>query len=74
VNDADLIRLVDKLEEGAAPYLTLEEVERALGADVSAAVADAVLLVDYRTRLDGTAVTVCRLNRHHPLVVRLTSW
>jgi hypothetical protein len=31
-----------------------------------------VLLVDYRTRADGTDVTLCRLNRRHPDVVRLT--
>jgi hypothetical protein len=38
-----------------------------------------VLLVDYRTRLDGATgefkpLTLCRLNRHHPLVQQLTGW
>ena len=69
----ELIRLVDQLEERATSYVTLAEVEAAAG-DVSQAIADHVLLVDYRTRLDGASVTLCRLNRRHPLVVRLTSW
>jgi hypothetical protein len=43
-------------------------------ADVSAAVRAQVLLVDHRTRADGTQVTLCRLNRRHPDVVRLTGW
>lgn len=74
MNDADLVRLVDALEEKARRYVTLEEVERAAGADAASAVAAGLLLVDYRTRLDGTSVTQCRLNRHHPLVKELTSW
>jgi hypothetical protein len=74
VNDADLVRLVDALEDRAESYLTLEQVEHAAGGDVAVAVAGGLLLVDYRTRLDGSAVTHCRLNRHHPLVVQLTSW
>ena len=74
MNDADLIRLVDALEEQADHSLTLEDVQRAAGRELASAVADGVLLVDYRTRLDGTSVTQCRLNRHHPLVVQLTSW
>jgi len=74
VNDAELIRLIDELEEKAAGYVTLEDVERAVGAAVSAQIASGLLLVDYRTRLDGTAVTLCRLNRHHPLVAELTGW
>jgi hypothetical protein len=74
VNDADLVRLVDKLEEEAADYLTLEDIETAAGADVSSAVDEGLLVVDYRTRLDGGSVTLCRLNRHHPLVIELTAW
>jgi hypothetical protein len=74
VNDADLVRLVDKLEEEAADYLTLEDIETAAGGDVSSAVDEGLLVVDYRTRLDGGAVTLCRLNRHHPLVIELTAW
>jgi hypothetical protein len=74
VNDADLVRLVDALEEKARSYVTLEDIERAAGSDIASAVAAGLLLVDYRTRLDGTPVTQCRLNRHHPLVKELTSW
>jgi hypothetical protein len=74
MDDADLVRLVDRLEDEAAIYVTLEDVKQAAGGDVSAAIADALLVVDYRTRLDGTTITLCRLNRRHPLVVRLTSW
>lgn len=74
MNDPDLVRLVDALEEQAETYLTLEDVQAAAGSDASSAVARGLLLVDYRTRLDGSTVTQCRLNRHHPLVVRLTSW
>jgi hypothetical protein len=74
VSDSDLIRLVDTLEDKAESYLTLEAVERAAGHDVSSAVASGLLLVDYRTRSDGTRVTLCRLNRRHPLVRQLTGW
>jgi hypothetical protein len=74
VNEFDLVRLVDSLEEKAEGYLTLDEVNAATGRDVSQAIADGLLLVDYRTKVDGTHVTLCRLNRHHPLVVKLTSW
>lgn len=69
-----LIRLVDALEETANGYLTLERVEAAAQRSLATAVADGVLLVDYRTRLDGTPVTLCRLNRHHVLVAKLTGW
>jgi hypothetical protein len=72
VNDADLIRLVDRLEDEAAGYVTLENVQAA--GDVSSAIAEGLLLVDNRTRLDGSPVILCRLNRHHPLVIELTSW
>jgi hypothetical protein len=69
VKDTDLVRLVDKLEEEAAGYLTLDNVQAAVGSDVSSAIAKGLLLVDHRTRLDGASVTLCRLNRHHPLVI-----
>ena len=74
MNDADLVRLVDALEDAAAGYLTLDQVEIAAGQELSAAIAASLLLVDYRTRLDGTPITLCRLNRHHPLVAQLTGW
>jgi hypothetical protein len=67
-----LIRAVERLEDQAASYITLDEVHATVG-DVSDALESHVLLVDYRTRADGTAVTLCRLNRRHPDVVRLTS-
>ena len=74
MNRADLVRLVDRLEDEADGYITLEDVERAAASDVSDALANGLLLVDYRTRLDGTPVTLCRLNRRHPLVAELTKW
>jgi hypothetical protein len=74
VNDADLVRLVDSLEDRVESYLTLAEIQAATGHDLSKAIADGLLLVDYRNRVDGSAVTLCRLNRHHPLVVELTRW
>jgi hypothetical protein len=74
MNDADLVRLVDQLEEQVEGYLTLDAVELAAGSSVSSAIEDALLLVDYRTRPDGSSVTLCRLNRQHPLVVELTRW
>jgi hypothetical protein len=81
-----LIHAVDALEDRAAGYVTLEEVRsqnsevrRTRSTDVStdevsAAVEAHVLLVDHRTLCDGTRVTLCRLNRRHPEVVRLTGW
>jgi hypothetical protein len=74
VNDSDLVRLVDSLEEKAESYVTLDEVTQAAAQDVAQAITAGLLLVDYRTRVDGTPITLCRLNRHHPLVVKLTSW
>ena len=74
MNDADLVRLVDQMEDAAESFLTLDDVRQRADADVSGAIADGLLLVDYRTRDDGSPVTLCRLNRHHPLVVRLTAW
>ena len=69
-----LIRLVDGLEDRASSYLTLDEVKSAGGQRLDAAIAEHILLVDYRTREDGTSVTLCRLNRRHPEVARLTAW
>jgi hypothetical protein len=74
VTDPELVRLVDSLEDNAAGYLTIEEVERAAGQSLKSAITNGLLLVDHRTRPDGTLVTQCRLNRHHPLVMELTSW
>jgi hypothetical protein len=74
VSDTDLVRLVDALEDAAAGYLTLEQIETAAGEELSGSIASGLLLVDYRTRLDGSQVTLCRLNRHHPLVAQLTGW
>lgn len=75
MNDADLVRLVDALEDAAESYVTLDEVRAAAGqSDVESAIASGLLLVDYRTRADGTPVTLCRLNRRHPLVAELTRW
>jgi hypothetical protein len=75
---ADLIRLVDRLEDRAAGYVTLADVAQAGVLETDAAIAANVLLLDYRQRLDGDGnlepVTLCRLNRHHPLVQRLTGW
>ncbi|HEY1293736.1 MAG TPA: hypothetical protein VGJ60_11695 [Chloroflexota bacterium] len=69
---ATLIQIVDALEDAADGYLTLDQVRAAGASDISEAVDALVLLVDYRTRADGTDVTLCRLNRRHPDVVRLT--
>ena len=71
---AALVALVDGLEDAADGYVTLDRVTDAAGESVAQAIEDGLLLVDYRTRLGGTPVTLCRLNRHHPLVVRLTGW
>jgi hypothetical protein len=73
-DEADLVHLVDRLEDQAESYVTLEQVERAAGVDVSRAIAEGLLLVDYRTRDDGSRVTLCRLNRRHPRVIALTGW
>ena len=75
MNDAELVHLVDALEDIAESYLTLDQVRSAAGdADLNAAITGGLLLVDYRTRVDGTSVTLCRLNRRHPLVAELTRW
>lgn len=74
MNDADLVRLVDGLEDAADGYLTLDQLEAAAGEALADPIARGLLLIDHRTRLDGTPVTLCRLNRHHPLVAELTAW
>ena len=74
MNDADLVRLVDGLEDAADGYLTLEQIASAAGEALSGPIARGLLVVDHRTRLDGTPVTLCRLNRHHPQVIELTGW
>ncbi|MBV9579643.1 MAG: hypothetical protein JO057_13730 [Chloroflexi bacterium] len=72
---AKLIRAVDALEDRAPSYVTLDAVRAAAtDDDVDRALEAHVLLVDYRTRVDGSAVTLCRLNRRHPDVVRLAAW
>jgi hypothetical protein len=75
---AELIRLVDRLEDRAGGYVTLADLDAAGATDTDAAIAANVLLVDFRQRLDTGGnlepVTLCRLNRHHPLVQRLTGW
>ena len=70
----ELVGLVDRLEDRADSYVTLDQVEAVAGEKVDWAIAEYLLLVDYRTRADGSAVTLCRLNRRHPQVIRLTSW
>ncbi|HET6315378.1 MAG TPA: hypothetical protein VFG86_02890 [Chloroflexota bacterium] len=75
----ELVRIVDDLETRAADYVTLAEVERALGRSAQAAIDEGLLLVDYRQRVDARSgslvpVTLCRLNRQHPLVRQLTAW
>jgi hypothetical protein len=76
---ADLVRLVDDLEGRATGYITLDDVERAVGHPVADEVARGLLLVDYRERVDANTgarepITLCRLNRRHPLVRQLTEW
>jgi hypothetical protein len=71
----EFIRTVDALEERADGYLILDEVAEVVDTGlVNRAIAEYVLLVDHRIRLDGTAVTVCRLNRRHPLVTEINVW
>jgi hypothetical protein len=74
VNEDDLVRLVDRLEDAADDYVTLDEVQAAANSDLSEAIRAQLLLVDYRTRPDSAPVTLCRLNRRHPLVARITGW
>lgn len=73
---SDFIRLVDGLEDRADGYLTLDDIKRSASSEleVDAAVRDYILLLDHRTRVDGTSVTLCRLNRRHPDVIRVTAW
>jgi hypothetical protein len=79
MTDEELIQIVDELEAHADGYITLEQVEEALGHSTADAIAQSLLLVDYRELVDPstgerTAVTLCRLNRQHPLVRQLTAW
>jgi hypothetical protein len=79
MTDEELVQAVDELEAHADGYLTLEQVEEALGHSTADAVAQSLLLVDYRESIDAAsgarrAVTLCRLNRQHPLVRQLTAW
>ncbi|GAC1321775.1 MAG: hypothetical protein NVSMB2_18770 [Chloroflexota bacterium] len=69
-----LIRAVDALEGRAPGYLTRGDVESEVGRSVESEIAAGLLLVDDRTDVDGQSVTLCRLNRHHPDVQRLTAW
>jgi hypothetical protein len=75
----ELIRIVDDLESRAAGYVRLPEIEQRVGSDLPHAIEAHVLLVDHRTQFDVetgefSSVTLCRLNRHHPLVQQLTGW
>lgn len=71
---ARLITAVNRLEELADDTLTVGDLEAARVEGIAEAIADGVLLVDYRTRLDGGQVVLCRLNRRHPDVAPLTAW
>ena len=73
---ARLARLVDRLEEQAPRYLGLDDVRTALPEEAHGVLRDAIaadlLLVDERISVDAatgarTPVTLCRLNRRHPL-------
>jgi hypothetical protein len=68
------MRLVDRLEDQAENFVTLDDLAAAGAHDIEQAIAEQILLVDHRTHVDGTSVTLCRLNRRHPLVARLTAW
>lgn len=77
---AHFLRRVDDLEVASETYLTVEglRADGLAAAELDQAVADSMLLVDRRTRLDPltgaeTAITLCRLNRHHPLVREITA-
>ncbi len=74
MNETELVRLVDTLEDRAEMYLTLNEVAAAAACDLTYAIDNHLLLVDFRTKEDGTPVTLCRLNRRHPLVQQVTGW
>ena len=77
-----LVLVVDRLEASASGYVTLDDVQAALGplaAALDRALAEDLLLVDERLQLEGTGscarrVTLCRLNRHHPLVRAVVSF
>lgn len=69
-----LIQAVDALEDRAPGYLTRSQVESVVGRPVDSEIASGLLVVDHRTSIDGQPVVLCRLNRHHPDVQRLTAW
>lgn len=76
----DLVRLLDRLEAQTTGYVTLDNLttEGVSDDDVQEAIEQQLILVDYRQRLNAIrdaleAVTLCRLNRHHPLVRELAS-
>jgi len=76
---ADLVHVVDDGDAHAEGYVTLFDVESAGGQGVEAAILACVLLIDHRSRFDQASgetqrVTLCRLNRRHPLVQQLTGW
>lgn len=75
---ARVAEAVDRLEDRVHGYLTLDDVRSAVGDDaaVDVALAEDLLLVDDRERLETTAwdvhpVTFCRLNRHHSVAKAL---
>jgi hypothetical protein len=71
---ARLVALLDRLEGESTAYLDLDRLRAAWDgapAILDAAIAEDVLLVDDRTRLDEATgalvpITLCRLNRSHP--------
>lgn len=76
-----LVHRLEQLEATAgSSYVLLDTLEPTCdAATVQWAIADDLLLVDHRTRLDPESgellpVTLCRLNRRHPLVRELTAW
>lgn len=77
---ARLVRLLDGLEAETTGYVTVDDLAArgVAAADIRQAVEEQLLLVDDRHRMNAArdaleAVTLCRLNRHHPLVRELAS-
>src|SRR5262249_57687082 len=71
MTDEELIQIVDELEAHADGYITLEQVEEALGHSTADAIAQSLLLVDYREFVDPstgerTAVTPSLPNPQRP--------
>lgn len=69
-----LIQALDALEDRAPGYLTRLDVESTVGRSVEPEIASGLLVVDHRTSVDGQPLVLCRLNRHHPEVQRVTAW